>query len=339
MWPPEQPQDFTPVVLLFYNEGKRRIKDTTIALHTGGKTDIISATSDQPVPKVLRLDNFQEALQASKVTRNIADILVCLEQCDNPQTILIEGAPGIGKSMLMKHIAYCWAEEEALVKFQFVLLVCLRDPGIQKMTSTTELLQSFCKFSMDASKLAACNEALFQSNGKSLVFLLDGYDEFPAELRQNSLIASIINRQVLPKCGLVVSSRPYAALHLHNKATLRVDILGFTEKEQEHFIEQSLAKQPQKISELTSYLHQNVTIRSLCFTPSSSVLLFLYEQGFPLPNNYTEVCKHFIILTISRHLTKYFSTSTITCNSTDLRRLPDPCDEIIQQLQCFPYKL
>ena len=149
------------------------------------------------------------------------------------------------------------------------------------------------------------------------------------ELRQNSLVANIINRQVLPDCGLIVTSCPHASLCLHKKATLRVDILGFTEEEQGHFIAQSLNKQPQKVSELTNYLQQNTTISSLCFTPfNMTVLLFLYKQGISLPKNSTELYKLFICATIFRHLTKYGNSGPII----DIHNLPDPCGKIIEQL-------
>ena len=335
-WPPEQPKDFTPVVLVHYEE-QRTMKDVNViteAVHTGHISDVISAANSQPVTKRHQLDSHQslrEALQTSKVTRNVADILEPFDQCDDPQTILIEGAPGIGKSILMKHISYCWAEGEVMKKIQLVLLVCLRDPGVQKMASLQDLIQSFCERNNDPAKIIQCVESVSQDNGRTVGILLDGYDELPEGLRESSLIADIINRKVLPECGLIVSSRPHASQHLHNKATLKVDILGFTETEREHFIQQSLKTQPHKIPQLTNYLHQHTTINSLCFTPFHLlVLLFLFKKGYPLPNNSTELYKLFISLTICRHLAKY--GNTVTQPITDLNNLPDPCGKIMQQL-------
>jgi len=181
---------------------------------------------------------------------------------------------------------------------------------------------------MVLSKIEQCTESVSEDNGKALAILLDGYDEFPESLRETSLIADIINRQVLPECGLIVSSRPHVSQHLHNKATLRVDILGFTETEREHFIKQSLNKQPHKISQLVSYLQDHMTISSLCFTPFNMlVLLFLHKQGF-LPQNSTELYKLFICLTIRRHIAKCGNIIPIR----DLDQLPEPYDKVIKQL-------
>jgi len=52
-WPPEQPKDFTPVVLVHYEE-QRTMKDVNIinkAVHTGHISEVISAASDEPVIK------------------------------------------------------------------------------------------------------------------------------------------------------------------------------------------------------------------------------------------------------------------------------------------------
>jgi len=335
-WPPEQPKDFTPVVLVHYEE-QRTMQDVNIitkAVHTGNISDVISAANDQPVTKHHQRDSHQllrVALQTSKVTRSVADILVSFDQCYDPQTILIEGAPGIGKSFLMKHIAYCWAEGEVMNKFQLLLLVCLRDPRVQSMSSLPDLFQLFCERSMNLTNFKQCADYISEDNGKSVAVLFDGYDEFPEDLRKSSLMADIINRKVLPECGLVVSSHPHASQHLHNKATLRVDILGFTETERQHFIQQSLKKQPHKIPQLTDYLHHHITISSLCFTPFNLlVLLFLFKMGYPLPSNSTELYKLFINLTICRHLSKY--GYSIPHPITDLNNLPDPYGKIVEQL-------
>ena len=336
-WPPEQPKDFTPVVLMYYEEQPTLEHATAIteALHTGDITHVISVDNGQLLPQPFAVDNhhvLREIHKTSKVTRNLADILVSLElSSSGPPTVLIEGAPGIGKSILMKNIAYNWAKGEMLVQYELLLLVCLRDPRIHTLSSIEELLQSFYEYRTDATSLTACAKIICQDNGKSLVLLLDGYDELPEDLRKNSLIASVLNRQVLPECGLIVSSRPHASLDLHNKATHQIVILGFTEKEQEHFIRQSLNNQPHKISQLIKHLQQHMMISSLCFTPFYMiVLLFLYKQGVLLPSNTTELYSLFICITICQNLAKYGITMTQTV--TDLCDFPDPCDKIIEQL-------
>ena len=341
-WPPDQPKNFIPLVLVRH-QGQHSIKQATAmaqVIQTGDIDEITSLASKQSVikhhPKLLSYhESLQEVLDSSMVTKELTEILAPLEQSKDPQFILIEGAPGIGKSILLKEIAYRWGNKQLLKTFKLVLLVHLRDPTVQQVASVSDLLQHFCEGNSRTIEIAAaCHDYLSENGGKDLAFLFDGFDEYPETLQKNSLIADILKRKVLPYCALVVSSRPHATVHLRERATVRVDILGFTEIERNRFIQQALKEQPQSIKELTQYLDDHFTISSLCVVPFNMVvLLFLYKQGISLPNNSTELYNHFIRLTVCRHLAKYGHPLDNTI--TDLTKLPDPYNKIIQQLSKF----
>ena len=295
----------------------------------------MSVTETDALPKRPKLDNhqpLQEMLDTSKITKEVAEILAPLETSDDPQFTLIEGAPGIGKSLLLKHIAYRWGIQQILQKFKLVLLICLRDPAVQQMSFIDDLFQSFCKRDKDATDVVSvCRKYFVNNNGEDLALLFDGYDEYPERLQNDSLIADILARKVLPRCGLIVSSRPHASVSLREQATMKVDILGFTETEQEHYIKESMKGQPQKIVELTQYLQAHLTIKSLCFVPFNLVVLaYLYKRGFTLPKNSAELYNYFIFLTICRHLAKH--GHRLQGNITKLTDLPEPYNKIIQQL-------
>jgi len=322
-WPPDQPHSFIPL-LLVHHEGQEKI-DQTIKVarlvHTG---DVTTLSTEQLVYN-------KQATHAIKVTKKITEILAPLEKSDEPQFIMIEGAPGIGKSVLLREIAYRWGKQQLLQNFSLLLLVYLRDPIVQQAKSISDLLLSFCKGNSRANEIAdACSDRLFKTDGKHLLFLFDGFDEFPDHLRETSLIGEIINRNVLPLCGLVVSSRPHASVTLREQATVKVDILGFTEEERHHYIEQSLRGQPQNIEKLTHYLQNHLTINNLCLVPFNIViLLFLCKMGIPLPSDSSKLYHHFICLTICRHLVKSGKSSRIIRQLTDL---PEPCNKIVKQL-------
>ena len=203
------------------------------------------------------------------------------------------------------------------------------------MSLFDDLLKSFCKRDRRATEIASgCSNHLLENNGEDLALLLDGYDEYPKILQKDSLIADILKRKELPRCGLIISSRPHASVKLRDQATVRVDILGFTEAEREHYIEESMKGEPQKIAELVHYLHGHATISSLCFVPFNIVVLvYLYKQGIPLPKNSAELYNYFICLTICRHLAKHghHLQSSIT-ELPKLTDLPGPYSKIIQEL-------
>ena len=276
----------------------------------------------------------------SKTTKDLQEVFSQLEQPQDDQhqhSILVEGSPGVGKSVLLKHIAYLWAQGELLTNTDFLFLLHLRDPSVQQMHSLDTLVHHFYHYDKQASLVTSC---VAQDGGKSVTILLDGYDELPEHLRQNSFIADLLQRRVLPACSIVVSSRPHASTHLRDNISCQVEILGFSETDQQHFIEHSLKDQPHKLSELKQYLKHHSTISNLCFVPfNMTILLFLYKdkEERPLPTNSSGLYNLFICLTICRHLHVKCKV-TLDKEVEDLNKFPQPYSNIINQLSTFAFK-
>ena len=275
----------------------------------------------------------------SKTTRDLQEVFSQLEQPldgQHQRSILVEGSPGVGKSVLLKHIAYLWAQGELLTNTDFLFLLHLRDPSVQQLHSLDDLVRHFYHYDKQASLVTSC---VAQDDGKSVTILFDGYDELPVHLQQNSFIADLLQHKVLPACSIVVSSRPHASTLLRDNIGRQVEILGFSEQDQQHFIEHSLKDQPHKISELKQYLKHHSTISNLCFIPfNMTILLFLHKdkEERPLPTNSTGLYNLFICLTICRHLAK--SGITLDEDIKDLKGFPQPYQKMINQLSKFAFK-
>lgn len=339
-WPPEQSKRFIPLVLLSY-KNQRTLKHTDVMaklIYTGNIDEVTLVNSDQSIAKAdcpgELLREVQSIDNTSTISKDIKEIIDPIENSES-SFVFIEGPPGIGKSVLLKEIAYRWGKNQLLQAFKLVMLVLLRDPAVQQIKSLDELLRQFCKGDKNSPEIAsACSEYFFNNGGKDLTFLFDGFDEFPAHLQQGSLVMDIINREVLPHCGLVVSSRPHMLEKLHSKPALNVEILGFTENERKLFINQALQEQPKKIEEVTRYLDHHWTISSLCFVPFNiAVLLHLYKQGVSLPRNSTELYNYFVCHTVYQNLIKF--GHSIEKPITNLIHLSGPVYKIIKQLSKF----
>ena len=282
---------------------------------------------------------------SSKTTKDLQEVLSQLEEPHNndesPQnndesfrTILVEGSPGIGKSVLLKQISYLWARNELLTKSDFLFLLHLRDPTVQQMRSIECLVSHFYKYEKDTH---SCITQISQDAGKSVTILFDGYDELPPDLRMNTFIARLLQREELPASAIVVSSRPHASTCLRDNVLCRVEILGFSKEDQTHFIQQSLHGQDEKILQLNKYLSTHPIIASLWFVPfNMSILLFLYKNQPILPTSSTELYNLFICLTIRRHLAK--SGKDMKDEVRDLNGLPQPYSDAIKQFSRFAFK-
>ena len=338
-WPPNQPKSIVSVALIHY-KGKRtrqelfaiaqRHKDGSIAID-----QLVSSRSQAPAAKKQRLDH-------SRVTKDIADIFTADSMCQTedstdlnkpPKRILIEGAPGIGKTVLAKEIAYRWAKKELLQSIESLLLIYLRDPRLREAKSIKDIVELFT-----SNKIAKdVGDYIQECNGSGVAFVIDGFDEYPSSLQHSSFIVDVISGKTLHKAMVVVTSRPTATICLHDQVDRRIDILGFAKEEREQFITQSLSNCSKKIDELFKYLKRQPTINGFCYIPLHlAVLLYLFQQGGKLPETLTEMNESFIIHTIYRYLKQHKLTSLGVINK--LSNLPEPVLNVIHKISQVAFK-
>ena len=249
--------------------------------------------------------------------------------------ILTEGAPGIGKTVMSKEIAFQWANNTLLNHKKLVFLIFLQDPNLANVKSLEDLMAYVFKTKV----FNSLTEYLIETKGKDITIILDGYDEMPEEHRQNSLIADIINFAVLSDCSLVITSRPTASVHLHTMAHCRVEILGFAEKDRLDYITHALQGDDFKVEKVKSYLQSHSTINALCYIPlNMTILLSLFEETpfqTNVPHTQTEMYEKFIKVTIIRFLKKI---SNIEFSSVaEFSDLPEPHSIVFCELSKLAY--
>ena len=267
-----------------------------------------------------------QSLKESKTTKGIELIIDSLE---NHKYVLIEGEAGIGKTTILKEIAYRWANKQILQSFRLVVFVHLRDPAVQKVSDFNQLLQLFCQRDTKVAKknTSSCVYSLSKNGGKDICILLDGYDEISKPLQKDGLIGNILKRKTLPHCGLLVSSRPHASEVLQHHITTKVEIVGFVAEDIKSYINMVLKGQPHKISDLTHHITNQPLFYGNCHVPFNvATLLYLYEHKLPLPKNSTELCNILVCYSISHHLSKY------GIHINKLADLSEPYNTIVQQL-------
>ena len=94
-----------------------------------------------PLSLILTEQTSQDSDQLEYLRLNLLSLLR-----PNPRTILIEGAPGGGKSTLALHICHQWAQGASwLAKFDIVILAYLQDKEIQNAKTLADIIPA-CYF-------------------------------------------------------------------------------------------------------------------------------------------------------------------------------------------------
>ena len=230
----------------------------------------------------------------------LPEVFLITEGSSQQLKILMDGAPGVGKSTLSRKICKDWASGELLQQYHLVILLPLRQKSIREATSIENLIEAD-----DPDLKQQVVQHIQRTSGEHVLLIVDGYDELSYKHRiQNSLFLNIIQVNKFPKCSVLVTSRPYASNYLQQLQSVNrhVEVLGFTEKQIEHCIMKSIPDKL-KATELVQALKERQDIASLCYIPlNCAIVLYVYEkQQCALPHSLTRIYETFIVNAVKRH--------------------------------------
>ena len=244
--------------------------------------------------------------------------------------VLVDGAPGVGKTTLCRNISKDWGCEGFLSEYKLVVLLHLRDPRIAK----AERIEDFF-YHDDPDLQAEVVKQVRKTSGAGVLLIFDGFDELSEEERMDrSLFLDIIKGEVLSQCSVLVTSRPYASENLQCLGSIirRVEVLGFT-KEQVCKCITNTIKDETRAEALVSILRERVDIISLCYIPlNCAILLYVYQQlDYALPSTLTQLFEIFILNALKREL-KLQSAHSIARRIHNLISLPSPLSNDLDHL-------
>ena len=221
------------------------------------------------------------------------------------KVILIEGAPGAGKSTLAWHLCTMWKSRQLFREFEIVLFVQLREPTIQSAKSLEDL---FPAESLSKKKLKEVISAIQYCGGHQVLIVLDSWDEFPSGLRKDTVIKNLIcdpSVLSLQYSALIITSRPVATAQLQRVITTRVEIAGFLRSEIKRYFTEAIGN-PEMVQKLTDHLKERPVIEASCYLPLNTAIvahLFL-ALNHTLPTTLHGVFTSLVTNCIKRHLEK-----------------------------------
>ena len=249
------------------------------------------------------------------------------------KVIMIDGAPGSGKSTLTVHICQQWGRGELFNQFTVVILVQLRDPMIQGARSIADLLPA-----KDLATAEQIAKVIVANEGSGVLWILDGYDELPSHVQNDSIISTLIKPKLhqknpLSKTAVIVTSRPISSGDLCPLVCSRIEVLGFTAKEQRLFFTECLKNDTKAVDTLMERLSGNPAMEGSCYLPlNASIVAHLYLTNGSLPSTIYGIFSSLVQHCLSRHLHERQGISLELAGFESLEGLPYKLQIYFQQL-------
>ena len=275
-WPPTPSTEFITLAVV---KGQTHCRDEYIG-HTlqGNIKQVLNNRKEISIDEILLADKGQKK---------------------PPRLVLMEGAPGIGKSTLAWELC-----RKSMRQYSLVVLLRLREVKVQNISNMSQL---FCQYESEDKKCLV--EEVAKSQGRDMLFILDGFDELPKTLQEESLLLDLIRGRVLPASTVLVTSRPSATAKLLTSCRPKhIEILGFTQESVEAYASSVFSSEPEKLAKFKAYISasENPAINSLMYVPLNAAIIVLIfsdcKSDSLLPHTLTELYTQLCLTILNRYL-------------------------------------
>ena len=225
---------------------------------------------------------------------------------ENTRLVVVEGAPGIGKSTFVREQCRQWSTGELLQQFSLVVLLSLREEGVQTATTISDLFHC----SDDPELGALVWEEVRKTNGEGLLFVFDGYDEIPNEMRRKKtlVVKMISSSSYLPKATVLVTSRPSATAELYSSergVDEHIEIVGFSYDEIQEYAEKIF--KGELLTSFKEYLSAYPMVRAMMYSPlNCDIIVDVYHEKYesqrPIPHTLTQLYTEMSLCLLVRHM-------------------------------------
>ena len=261
-----------------------------------------------------------------------------------PQVVLIEGAPGVGKTTFAWHQCRQWAEGKLLQAYSIVLLLPLRDNNIRQISSLPGLFRH-----RRGQVREEVSRRVTESGGAGCLIWLEAWDELPADLRSHSLFTELIRGIQLPAATIFITSRPWATGGLletvGDRLSQHTELLALAKEEVENEIRAMIVAICSQTSsdsgfDFLEFVESNPMILAAMYTPVSAAIVEKVFKSAPHnpPTTVTELYSAYVLMRLQQHLSEHPEYSDMNIKVRTLANLPERVLGDLQQLCRLAYE-
>ena len=253
-------------------KSKKYITLTLIKMEDINKQEADQLICDTIYGKIDEINDAKRSIDIGQIAQ--------LPDGSQPKCILVEGAPGVGKSTFAWKLCRKWGKGKLLQQYRLVVLLRLRDKSVQAAKNISNLFRY-----KDHQIQQRVVEEIQTTGGKGVLLLFEGYGELPEELRsESSIFVDVITRRELPEATVLITSRNWASEFLHRECkrhtSQHIEILGFTKANIQSYVESAIPNDPLLLRNLKKYISCYPHINSLMYIPlNSAIVVEVYQNS------------------------------------------------------------
>ena len=286
-----------------------------------------------------RLESVDEFLLENSMSPVPVDELLQPVNGSPPRVVVIQGVPGIGKTVFAWTFCRKWAEGKIYQDYNLVILLHMRDTRVRKASRLSELF-----FSESAKVVEEITEDVISREGRGVLFILEGLDELPSSyLSDGRLLSNLLQGLSLPEVTILVTTRPWGVQMLAEKCedqiSRRVEILGYTKEDITKFASYSFDEQDK--AEFLEYINSHPQLESIIHVPLNTTLMIqIYKQlkrsQQVIPQTLTHLYTALVEGLLLRHMKSLPEFSGL--RSVNLENLAEPIKTQFQQICQLAFK-
>ena len=280
----------------------------------------------------VRASSVDEMIEKKELVPLQLEDILNTHSSSTPKCVLVEGAPGIGKSTFAWKACRKWAKGKLFREYDLVVLLQMRDKKVKEAKNLVDLF-----YHLDAKLSSEVAQEISDREGKGVLLIFEAIDELPSAIDMlrkgdNSLLTDIIHGTQLPEATLIITSRPWATKTLletcKEQISRQVEILGFTREDISRYITTTFCDAKQ-CAEFQEYISLHPHMQTMMYIPLNAAIMIQVYKSYkysdnPLPQTMTQLYSALVRVLILRYMKNHPHFKEACMKLDDLSELPLP---------------